>query len=234
VIWINKLGERFCDESLYAGHPHQAANSLSRQPDETCYALVDSETLRSIVKKKELYTELDAFFLYGGSGGFEAKPSLGARTTWFDRLYDDFKIDAAKGVAKIASTLDEIAEYIGVRPKVLKATIEQYNSYCDQGYDADFLKNKEFLLPLRTPPYYALIGRQGYDCTLGGIKINQFMEVINKQYSPISGLYAAGDNAGSCIPTVYDMKHAGTTLSFAICSGYIAGENAAKYISEKR
>ena len=31
----------------------------------------------------------------------------------------------------------------------------------------------------------------------GGIKINQFMEITNKRYTPISGLCAAGDNAGS-------------------------------------
>ncbi len=232
VILINKHGERFCDEAFITrGGMHYGGNSLARQPDETCYALVDSETLRSMIKKKELYTEMDKFFVYGGSGGFEAKPGSGARTTWFDKLYDDFKIDDEKGVAKIANTLDEIAQYIGTNPEVLKATIEQYNSYCDQGYDADFLKDKEFLLPLRTPPYYVVLGRQGYDCTLGGIKINQFMEVINKQHYPISGLYAAGDNAGSCISSVYHMRHAGTTLSFAIGAGYIAGKNAAKYVS---
>jgi fumarate reductase flavoprotein subunit len=234
MILVNKRGERFYDEAFVTrGGTHFGGNALARQPDEICYALIDSEALQSMIKKKELYTEMDEFFLYGGSGGFGVKPGTGAQTTWFDKLYGDFKIDAEKGVAKIANTWDEVAEYIGAKPEVLKATIEQYNFYCDQGYDADFLKDKEFLLPLRTPPYYAILGRQGYDCTLGGIKINQFMEVINKKHDPISGLYAAGDNAGSCISRVYHMKHAGTTLSFAIGAGYLAGKNATKYVSGK-
>lgn len=234
IILVNKLGERFTDEAFVTrGGVHFGSNSLARQPDETCYALIDSEALRNMIEKKEVYTEMDEFFLYGGSGGFAAKTGSGARTTWFDKLYDDFKIDDEKGVAKIANTWDEMAQFIGAKPEVLKTTIEQYNSYCDQGYDNDFLKNKEFLLPLRTPPYYAVLGRQGYDCTLGGIKINQFMEVINKKHNPISGLYAAGDNVGSCISSVYHMKHAGTTLSFAIGAGYLAGKNAANYVSGK-
>jgi fumarate reductase flavoprotein subunit len=233
IILVNKRGERFCDEAFNAhGTPHHASNSIVRQPDEICYALIDSEALQSMIKKKELHTELDEYFRYS-SPGAEAKPGLGARITWFDKLYDDFKIDAEKGLAKIANTWDEVAEYIGAKPEVLKATIEQYNSYCDQGYDADFLKDKEFLLPLRTPPYYALPCRNACDSTLGGIKINQFMEVINKKHDPISGLYAAGDNAGSCISNVYSKKHAGTTLSFAIGAGYLAGKNAAKYVSGK-
>lgn len=117
--------------------------------------------------------------------------------------------------------------------EVLKITIEQYNAYCDKGYDYDFLKDKRFLLPLCKPPYYAVLGRQGFDSTFSGIKINQRMEAINKHYFPISGLYACGNNAGSCISMPYHPKHSGTSFGFAISSGYLAGENAAKYVSGK-
>lgn len=125
---------------------------------------------------------------------------------------------------------DEIAEFKGARPEILKATVERYNTFCDNGYDYDMLKDKEFLFLLRVPPYYAILGRQGSDSTFGGIKIKEHMEVINKQFDPIPGLFAAGINAGSCISTIYHPKHAGTSLSFAICSGYLAGKSAAKYL----
>jgi len=63
-------------------------------------------------------------------------------------------------------------------------------------------------------------------------KINQFMEVINKEFKPIPGLYATGNNAGSVI-SAQGYNQSGTSLSFAVCSGYMAGKNAAKYSKPK-
>jgi len=59
------------------------------------------------------------------------------------------------------------------------------------------------------------------------------MEVIDKKYNVIPGLYAVGDNAGSWASADYPLIHPGTSLGFAYSSGFIAGENAAKYISKK-
>jgi fumarate reductase flavoprotein subunit len=150
---------------------------------------------------------------------------------WLDDLENELQEGVAKGTVKISHLWDEIAEWIGVKPEVLKTTVEQYNSFCDKSYDADFLKDKEFLLPLRTPPYYAVVGAQGYDTTLGGIKIDHRMEVVGKQGNLISGLFAAGDNASGWDYASYNFGHPGSALCFALCSGFIAGENAAKHVS---
>jgi fumarate reductase flavoprotein subunit len=141
---------------------------------------------------------------------------------------NDFKRELAGGQTKIANTLDELAKYIGAKPEVLIATIERYNAYCDKEYDEEFLKDKQFLIPLRTPPFYAVLGRQGFDSTLGGIKVNHNLEVINEEDNPIKGLYAVGDNAGGWVSRDYTPHYPGTALAFAIYSGYIAGTNAAK------
>lgn len=93
VIWVNKFGEHFCDESLFAANSHQATEALNRQPDETCYALLDSETLRNLIEKRGEYGDMG--------------------TEWLDQLYDDFKKDSAKGVAKVAKTWGEIASISG-------------------------------------------------------------------------------------------------------------------------
>jgi len=214
IVWVNKRGERFCDESPFLGRQHQTGHPLVRQPGEICYGLIDTNKLADMIAKKDPS---------GGMGGAE----------WFDKVYDDFKIDIKKGVAKISDSWDDIAQFIGAKPEVLKATVEQYNTYCDNGYDYDMLKDKKFLFPLRTPPFYVILGRNGFDATFGGIKINERMEVINTQYDPIPGLYAAGNNAGSAINVNYHPKHVGTSLSFAICSGYLAGKSAAKYVLGK-
>ena len=146
-------------------------------------------------------------------------------------MIDDFQKESAEGKAQISDTLDGIAEYIGTKPEVLKTTVERYNAFCDKGYDEDFLKDKEFLVPLRTPPYYAVLGRQGFDSTLGGIRINEHMEVISKDYNPIRGIYAVGDNAGGWVSRDYTPDYPGTALAFAVYSGYIAGVNAAKLVN---
>jgi fumarate reductase flavoprotein subunit len=119
-----------------------------------------------------------------------------------------------------------------VDPKTLGATVEKYNLFCDAGYDEEFLKEPTFLLPLRTPPFYAVLGRQGFDTTVGGIKVNHHMQVINKQNMPIRGLYATGDCAGGWEFANYNLKHPGSAMTFALCSGYLAGEHAAKYLKD--
>ena len=67
--------------------------------------------------------------------------------------------------------------------------------------------------------------------TVGGIKINHRMEVLNDQDTPIPGLYAGGNTAGGWQSDTYCIILAGSTLGFAVNSGRIAGENAAKYVA---
>jgi fumarate reductase flavoprotein subunit len=217
---VNKLGERFVDESYYLGHQHHYGPALDRQPDQICYGLIDDAKLRDIVNRKDTCNGK----VFGVGIGIEK---------FFETVFEDFKTDEAKGQAKIAKDWDEMAQFIGCKPEVLKATIEQYNTYCDKGYDYDFLKPKDFLFPLLTPPFYAITGREGFDVTFGGIKVNARMEVINKQFEVIKGLYAAGNNCGSMYTTPYATKFGGSSMGYAYYSGYIAGMETAIYISGK-
>jgi len=82
------------------------------------------------------------------------------------------------------------------------------------------------LLPLRTAPYYGIKCNVDFLETIGGIKIDEHMEVIDTQGNPIPGLYAAGADTGGWEGDTYCVKLAGTTFSFALNSGRIAGENA--------
>jgi len=208
VMLVNKNGER------YIGSPRKGGtHALNRQPGKICYALLDSALLRDIIRKREVC----------GSG----EQAMGDNGAWLDVLEDDLKKESAEGKVKIAETWEEIAEYTGAKPEVLKATVERYNSFCDKRYDEDFLKESRYLIPLRIPPYYAVLGRQGFDGTGGGIKINSRMEVLDKQGSPVAGLYAAGDNAAGFLSIAY--KYPGQALAFALYSGFASGENAAKF-----
>lgn len=80
---------------------------------------------------------------------------------------------------------------------------------------------------MRTAPYYVLKCGVGILHTCGGIKINEHMQVINKQGNPIPGLYAAGDETGGWEKVAPSYLLSG--VGIAAPAGRIAGENAAHY-----
>jgi fumarate reductase flavoprotein subunit len=125
-----------------------------------------------------------------------------------------------------------MAKWMGADPQALKTTIDEYNAFCDRGRDQLFSKSRENLLPLRVPPYYAVKCCVSLLVTHGDIKINHKMEVLDKQGNPIPGLYAAGDDTGDVDAGAYNIGLPGHSFGFAINSGRIAGENAAKYVSK--
>jgi len=142
----------------------------------------------------------------------------------------ELRLQVDKGRVKISDAWDEIAKWIGVAPEVLKSTIDEYNSSCDRGYDEIFVKDRRYLLPLCTPPYYAIQCCLNLLTTHGGIKVNHHMEVLNHQDSPIKGLYAAGVETGGTDSDTYNVNLTGHSFSFTINSGRIAGESATRYV----
>lgn len=213
TVWLNKKGERFVDESLSFLWP-EAANALARQPDRFCYNLFDDEIRRIFMEE-------------GIQRGWMAYHT-GTRMTTLDK---ELEADTKHGEIKIADSMDEIAAWMGLAPDTLKASVERYNDACDKGYDADFAKDPRFLLPVRKPPFYALQCHQGFHGTVGGIKINHHMEVVDQKDEPITGLYAAGSDTGGWEGDTYCLVLSGSTFAFAINSGRIAGENALEFVN---
>jgi fumarate reductase flavoprotein subunit len=135
------------------------------------------------------------------------------------------------GEIMISRSLGAIAGWMGVEAEVLKATVDEYNAFCEGGRDALFAKDRQHLAPLRTPPFYAIKCHQSFHGTVGGIKINHRMEVLSKKDEPIPGLYAVGSDTGGWQGDTYCLELSGSTLAFAVSSGRIAGENALQYVS---
>jgi fumarate reductase flavoprotein subunit len=218
TIWVNKRGERFADETITFRHV-ECGNAVDRQPDKCVYSLFD-ESIKNRIIEEGLLT----------LGLRETGVFAGAKLT---HLGKELQSEADKGGVKISDSWDEIAKWTGVAPQILKATIEEYNSFCNQGYDEIFAKDRRYLQALRTPPYYSIRSCVSFLTTMGGIKINHNMEVLNHQENPIPGLYAGGDVAGGWESDTYCMSLAGSAFGFAVNSGRIAGENAAKYVLGK-
>ncbi|MCJ7771908.1 MAG: FAD-dependent oxidoreductase [Desulfobacterales bacterium] len=145
------------------------------------------------------------------------------------KLDQELPVEIRKGRVLMTDSLDEIAEWISANPATLASTIEDYNRCCDLGYDADFAKDRRNLLPIRVTPFYAIRNEVDLLDTLGGITINEHMEVLSTEGGPIPGLFAAGVTTSGWQSESYCSDLSGSAFGYAINSGRIAGENAAEY-----
>ncbi len=211
VVLVNKRGQRFVDEAVAVNH-FESAWAIIRQPERACYALIDESAKR--------------YYVENGFGTIYGIENMSAET--IAGMDKDLRSQSEAEKVKIAETWDEIAAWIGARPEALRASVEEYNVCCDEGYDPVFAKDRRYLRALRTPPYYAIKCVVSFTCTLGGIKINHRMEVLDRNDYPIAGLYAVGSDAGGWGPETYDALLTGSAFGWALNSGRIAGENAAQ------
>ncbi len=237
MVHLNRNGERFTNEALPESEDWgwMRAVAQDRQPDHKCFPIMDESIFRRMLKEHKNYSDIEA-----GQGSMKSQDLLSKygqdniaemvddRTAWLDMLEDDFKVEAERGKIKICQTLDAAAEWIGAEPNILKDTIEKYNSFCRDGYDADFLKDPQYLWPLTKPPYYVFEGLQGIDTCVGGITIDHNMRVLNKDSYPIKNLYAAGVCTSGWANNGYGFF--GTCLSLTSFSGWYAGKAAAENI----
>jgi fumarate reductase flavoprotein subunit len=214
TIWVNKNGERFINEDII---PSASSNALNMQPDKISFTLFDNKIKQGFIN----------------DGIIKAvEPARYPAGTKMKNLDNRLKREESRGTIKISESWKEIAKWIGSDLKTLKNTINEYNRYCDNGWDNEFYKDRRFLQPLKEPPFYALRCTQAHHGTIGGIKINHHMEVINTNNKKIPGLYASGNDAGGWAGRTYPHHLTGTALSFALNSARIAGENAAGYIKK--
>lgn len=217
LMRVNKNGKRFISEAAASAAP---ARFLA-QPDAITYALFDSDTMEYFLNDFSSMAVMS-----GGSPMPEEK--LKAWKKAKDRLEEENKA----GNTKIAKTLNDIAEYMGADPAILKAEIKRYNTFCDKGRDEDFYKDPKYLRPVRKAPFYALRCNVFWQHTRGGIVINGNTEVISKDGTVIKGLYATGDNTSGWFS---EYGYVGSTgFTWSLVSGYLAAESSYEYIKSRR
>ena len=223
-IWVNKDGRRFVDEGFALAF-FAFGNVVALQPEGVGICLFDSQTVRMIEEQGLFRTGIfGVHTLHGFVPPGIPLPGLEKAVR---------ENEAKEPNLKIAGSWGEIAAWIGAPQAVLEATIAEYNAGCDRGHDAIFAKDRKYLRPLRTPPYYAVRGHVAICDAYGGIKINEKMEALDRADNPIHGLYAAGSTSGCWESESYCYHLTGHLVGFAINSGRIAGENAVAYLTGK-
>jgi len=144
-----------------------------------------------------------------------------------------------------AETIEELANRIGVDPTNLRQTVDRFNEFAVHGADPDFGRGVSAydtfngdqsldgvaatLGPLDDGPFYALSIESGSLGTNGGPATDTRGRVLSLDGGVIDGLFAAGNVMAAPTGMVYG--GAGGTLGPAMTFGFIAGREAAEFVS---
>ncbi len=131
---------------------------------------------------------------------------------------------AQQGLLMDATSYGELAAVMNVPTDALVETMSAYSGFQQSGVDSDFGRPAEDMpLPLTLSPFYAIEVEPVIHHTMGGLKINQYAQVLNDAGEVIPGLFAAGEVAGGVHG---GNRLGGNAVADIIVFGRIAGKNA--------
>ena len=217
-LWVDPKGMRFCDESI-CFYDSSVGNANARFKEGYTWSVFDDGVIQRMLER-------------GIDKNVAIDSMPGAKPSGIDR---EIKAALDKNSTEVvaAASIEALAVKMGVSPSVLEKTVAEYNTCCESKYDKDFAKDPRYLWPINVPRYYAVKARTVFLGTMGGIKINEKAEVIDKKEAVIPGLYAAGFDAGGMYGDSYPIKcSSGLASAFALNSGRIAGKNVLKFLGK--
>lgn len=213
-LLINRNGDRFMNEDQM-GNTTFTGNAINLQPGKYAYCIMDDSILKYYKKNGpdilDIVQPKDAFLVVDP----EFKRAL-------EEQYDGYFE---------ADTVEELASKLGINPEKLQETIDDYNEMCDRNIDSQFNKNPRYLHKITGKGKYR-VGKfyvSAYG-TIGGVKINKYCEVFDKNDKVVQGLYSAGSDCNTIYGDSYNFTLPGNTMGFAINSGRMAVESVADYI----
>jgi len=128
------------------------------------------------------------------------------------------------GMVVQGSSIEELAQKVGLDPAGLKATIAEYNVGLENNKDR--FGRTIFGDKLEKPPFGCLKVKPGTIMTPGGLKIDGQVRVVKKDGGVIPGLYAAGEVTGGYRAYGYI---GGDSLAHCAVTGMIGGKDAAVF-----
>jgi FAD binding domain len=146
----------------------------------------------------------------------------------------------ADGYLKQGHTMADLAQQLKVPTDKLKATVERFNAFADNGVDEDFQRGttdyqrangdatwhgpNPCLGALREGPFYAIALYPGDIGAATGLVTDGDARVLNAQGIAIDGLYAVGNDMHSIMGGVYPAP--GITIGPGLTFGYLAAKHA--------
>lgn len=198
-LGINMLGERFANEDLPYGY---VSNSMLKEPDSMKWVIWDAKWPE----------EVDRF---GYIVCKEMQPPL--------HIPEEIEKLVADGVILSADTVEELISKMKVPMDTCKATITRYNELAQMKKDLDFGKRADCLTTIEKAPFYAARLATTLLVTLGGLQINDKLQVLDNERQVIPGLYAAGNTSGNFFFNDYPINVCGVSHGRALTFGRLAG-----------
>lgn len=131
-----------------------------------------------------------------------------------------------RGVIMKFQTLEELADEFSIPKDAFLAEVERWNGFVEAGVDDDFGDLiLEGAAPIETPPFYAAKLWPKVHHTMGGLVTNLQAQVMDQDFNPIPGLYAAGEIAGGTHGAV---RLGSCAITDCVVFGRIAGQEVAK------
>lgn len=200
---VNPNGERFVDEGAdFRNYTYaKYGKETLNQPEQKAFQLYDSQ-VRSLLRKE----------------------------------YDLEEATCIK-----ADTLEELAVKMNVDKENFMQMINTYNDAVQEGdYNPSIKDGKgtvgitpaksNWALRFEKGPFYAYPITCGITFTFGGIHVNEHAEVLDKDYQPIPGLFAAGEMVGGLF---YHNYPGGSGLMSGAVFGKQAGKTAANHLDKE-
>jgi hypothetical protein len=241
AVWLNTKGQRFCDEYYpFVEHRGTPAIFFPRQP---VTQVMDSD----ILTYRQYYAPSHGVWepTEGELASFSAdldKAKAKFDGTWVEPEPSEEEGDAIAMMMMATEyvcddTLEGLAAqlgYTGDAAKNFVESINNYNTYCDNGADAQYGRYKEVLFPVKKAPFFATVvsGLHMGDimCTVGGILTDGEQNALDKGYEPIPGLYVSGNDCGRRFGYEYFTPAPGVSLAMAQTLGRECGRSVKKYL----
>ena len=222
-VVVNRNGVRFVDEACGYDQFGQAMvrDQIATGANMPCWLIFDSKFRRK--------------FSAGGLMPTVHTPERKVPADWWDHYV--FRAD----------TIEELCRKVDLPVEPVRQTVANMNAYAKTGIDPEFGRgmnpyDQMFGDPVSTPnpnigpidkaPFYAVPINNGDLGTKGGLRCDARARVLDQQGTPIPGLYAAGNNAGSPFGDTY--PGAGATIGPAMTFGYIAANDIAERAGNQR
>lgn len=223
TICVNRLGKRFCNESI--------------SYDRFGHAMIEDH--------KKTGAAVPCWMIFDGRyrHNYPVSNIMPGWASSDKKLPPEFW----DNVIYRADTVEELARKIEVDPEALATTVRTFNGYAKTGKDLEFHRgdtayDKFFgdgrnkpsanLGPIDKAPFYAVKLELGDLGTKGGLRVDEHARVVDRAGKPIEGLYATGNTTGSLFLDTYPGP--GSTLGPAMTFGYVSANHAASILTNAR
>ena len=213
-LWVDSHGKRFCDESL------------TRLPSCVDNIILNQKRAFAILTD----AEIDRLATEGCNVGWGSYIFAGSPMGNL-RAEADAAVEGKPAGFYYGETLEELASLLEIPADGLSATVREYNAKVAAGADDEFGKQAPFLQEVpESGPFYAVELMCSAFCTMGGIRVNQKNEVLDKDFDGIPGLYCAGVDCSGLQGTTYCVLLGGGAQGYAVYSGRNSVRNAKDYM----